>query len=452
MALLPRLFAAGCRDWVSTQLPASFKGVPFEVESEGKLGGRRVHVHEYPAREFWDIEDMGRTTQRVVVAGYVGGALADVHAELLLAACSSFSPGPLILPNRPPIMAVCEQVASTWEADTLGRIGMEMDFVVVSPSLGGIVPILQLSQMVSNIARQSSAIIADQFAVRVNSLSSRAKDTRIPSVARIAAAEAIRVAGLNFIDVRRLAVIEEKDVATRLDASVRYMRKNAVYLAYQGERGDRVDPTDYVRDQQPTVAEFGTVWASSVRDLVRYARNPDAVAEGMASLATFEPPLVTEGPTCQSIRMERAFAGEVAGLVRRTALLGLATAATRRDFISRADAIATRAAIASAFDLEIERTSDEEMHGTSEHLIEEALMATRNAAVDYLTRAGAERPTVVRVSLTGDFPAAVIATSLYRDPSRDREIFLRNRATHPNHMPSDLEVLAPPAVGAPDGV
>ena len=54
-------------------LPASFRGVPFEVKGSSISGGRRTAVHEYPQRDTPFVEDLGRATREVTVEAFVTG-------------------------------------------------------------------------------------------------------------------------------------------------------------------------------------------------------------------------------------------------------------------------------------------------------------------------------------------------------------------------------------------
>src|SRR5262245_24110669 len=107
----------GCRDWVTDQWDAWFNNVPFFVASDARSGGRRIHVHEYPTKEEWDNEDLGRLRQQVDVQAYVVGDGSAQWAELLFAACTAPGWSTLYLPMRAPLRCYCMQVESTFQAD-----------------------------------------------------------------------------------------------------------------------------------------------------------------------------------------------------------------------------------------------------------------------------------------------------------------------------------------------
>ena len=70
-------------DWTDSLRFASFRGVPFEVESVSFSGGRRVAVYEMPGRDQAVTEDLGRKPRIAPFAAYVIGARATRKAILL---------------------------------------------------------------------------------------------------------------------------------------------------------------------------------------------------------------------------------------------------------------------------------------------------------------------------------------------------------------------------------
>lgn len=57
--------------WQDNLHAASFRGVPFAVESGEGTFGRRQAVHEYPYRDSVWVEDMGRATRRITLTGFI---------------------------------------------------------------------------------------------------------------------------------------------------------------------------------------------------------------------------------------------------------------------------------------------------------------------------------------------------------------------------------------------
>lgn len=92
--------------WKSRLQPASFRGVPFSVESDEGIFGRRVQTHEYPNRDNPYTEDLGRATRRFTISAYLIGDDYIDQRDRLIAAVDTPGPGTLVHPNYGE-MAIC---------------------------------------------------------------------------------------------------------------------------------------------------------------------------------------------------------------------------------------------------------------------------------------------------------------------------------------------------------
>ncbi|WP_334473652.1 DNA circularization protein [Arsenophonus sp. PmNCSU2021_1] len=92
--------------WKDNLRPASFRGVPFQVEDDEGTFGRRVQVHEYPNRDKPYTEDLGRATRRFNIGAYLVGDDFFEARDRLIAAIDTPGPGTLVHPYYGEI-AVC---------------------------------------------------------------------------------------------------------------------------------------------------------------------------------------------------------------------------------------------------------------------------------------------------------------------------------------------------------
>jgi prophage DNA circulation protein len=91
---------------------ASFRGLPFFVDSSERAGGRRLVVHEFPLRDAPFVEDLGRKARTFRVEGYVIGDDYLAQRDSLLTALEDVSgPGELIHPHHGALRASCVGVA-----------------------------------------------------------------------------------------------------------------------------------------------------------------------------------------------------------------------------------------------------------------------------------------------------------------------------------------------------
>lgn len=84
--------------WRSRLQRASFRGVPFEVENEEGVFGRRVQVHEYPNRDKPYTEDLGRATRRITINAYLIGDDYPEQRDRLIAAAETAGAATLVHP------------------------------------------------------------------------------------------------------------------------------------------------------------------------------------------------------------------------------------------------------------------------------------------------------------------------------------------------------------------
>lgn len=86
------------RTWRDELHPASFRGVPFHVDSDAMPVGRRTQLHEYPQRDKPLVEDMGRRTRTTKLTAFVIGDDYLVKRDDLLKALDEPGPGELVHP------------------------------------------------------------------------------------------------------------------------------------------------------------------------------------------------------------------------------------------------------------------------------------------------------------------------------------------------------------------
>jgi prophage DNA circulation protein len=96
--------------WRQNLRPASFNGVPFKVELDGKSSGRRIVPHEFPKKNRPWAEDMGRRIRRFVVNAYIVYSPElnpDYQAgrDALIEQLEAEGPGMLVLPTGLEVMS-----------------------------------------------------------------------------------------------------------------------------------------------------------------------------------------------------------------------------------------------------------------------------------------------------------------------------------------------------------
>jgi prophage DNA circulation protein len=85
-------------NWLNDLLPASFRGVPFQVSGTSAEFGRRNETHEYPFRDVPYTEDLGRSARKNKIDAFVIGDDHKEQAEKLVEAIEKEGAGTLMHP------------------------------------------------------------------------------------------------------------------------------------------------------------------------------------------------------------------------------------------------------------------------------------------------------------------------------------------------------------------
>ena len=84
--------------WQDGLLPASFRGIPFFIDSHDAVGGRSAVNHEPPDRESSFAEDMGKMHDGYKITGHLIGDNYFFIRDALIRAMEEKDPGILIHP------------------------------------------------------------------------------------------------------------------------------------------------------------------------------------------------------------------------------------------------------------------------------------------------------------------------------------------------------------------
>jgi hypothetical protein len=126
------------------------------------------------------------------------------------------------------------------------------------------------------------------------------------------------------------------------------------------------------------------------------------------------------------------------GVLSETALaISLIEVMMRRDFPSRPDAVAARAAVSTAIDRVRQKLSGTEASAAQ-------VFSNIEAAVSsYISLLAADLRPLVEIRAQASLPALVWAWKLYADPHRVADLVARANVPHPGFMPLKFEAVAP---------
>ncbi|MGM3216733.1 DNA circularization protein [Pseudomonas sp. PhalM4] len=115
-------------EWRDLRREASFRGVPFWVDSDSVPVGRRTQLHEYPKRDEPMVEDMGRQTREYKFEGFVVGSDFIAQRDRLEAALDIPGPGELVHPWYGRLMVTAGKCEVSHARSELGMTRFTLTF------------------------------------------------------------------------------------------------------------------------------------------------------------------------------------------------------------------------------------------------------------------------------------------------------------------------------------
>ncbi len=413
-------------------LPASYKGVPFYIESAEKTGGRRLAKHEYPNSESWYVEDLGVDTPTFKGTAYLAsdGSFDGVYAdsEALFAACNEGGSGSLVLPPDIFTIAQCDSVTRKFEKDKQGFIAFDLEFIGDDVGFGG-APFTVGAALAARLIAQALVsiidIVADAgvdfFAAERPSYDAReaASDNIRLAVAVIdtAASRAVplpeRAGETPILFDALMKTIDTYDLSSTSAAPAAY---GAVVEAFSNYAISAIETTS-----QPRV----------IADNLQKAILPAIAQPEPVGRATFVGRVADTAYSLEvqsAIAQTNAFTGVLCGMVMAQ---GYADAA----YGNRRDAQITRGRMVATLSAVISQMSPQNPG------VEYLILARNQAAKAIADKMARLKPTQV-LEFNRSLPAPYIAWRLYRDPARSEELAELNSVPHPMFMPSKIEAEA----------
>ena len=148
--------------WLERFLPASFRGIPFGVESHTAAGGRRIEQHEYPNRDKPFAEDLGRRSRGFAVEGWIVGDGYFVQRDLLISACERPGPGLLTHPYLGVHRVACDRYEVSERVDEGRMCRITMTFAESGQSAFP-AAILDLSGALADAASTAIDSVVERF-------------------------------------------------------------------------------------------------------------------------------------------------------------------------------------------------------------------------------------------------------------------------------------------------
>lgn len=383
--------------------PASFRGVPFQVESTDMGAGRRTQVHEYPQRDKPYVEDLGRATRDMGFNAFVIGEDYIAQANKLLSALEEAGPGTLAHPFFGTLTVSLKDSARVSFDVSLGVAKFSLSFVE-SGELEFPTAAASTQSGTRSAADSLDNAAATDFATRFKTkgfqdfVTSAANGTLTDTLGIISSSQV----GKAFTFANDLATSTSTAIALVSDpATLGYKM-----LGMFGLSG---------------LTTSVAAWSNVVRGLSRMGTSSALEEKATPAYTT---------PSRQQANTNTAAVNGlcrqlmIAQAVGASSLVG--TVADSTPNLSHTDMMAVRDELIAAIDKESLTASD---------AVYQALMAARAAVWKDLTTRARDSDRLTTLTPAETTPALVLAYDYYEDATRDADIVARNNIARPGFVP-----------------
>lgn len=392
--------------------PASFRDVPFLVESTGLSAGRRVQVHEYPQRDMPFVEDLGRATRDIEFAALLVGDDYIDQVNDLLAALEEPGPGTLVHPWFGEMQVSLREKSSLTLDSGLGRAVLQLAFVE-SGELEFPMATSSTQQASRNAAAELETSAIDEF---VASFNVQGFQDFVTAAATGNLGNVLGIVGLS--EVGKLL-----GFATGLAQSVSTL---IALVKYPSALGYKLMGMFGLSGIATTIA----AWSNVVRSLSRTTKSSKMKSPPRSRIYT---PSRAQADKNAAAVYTLARQAMIAQAVGASSLVGTKVDSGAVPVASYAEMMAVRNELIAAIDAESLTASD---------AVYTALQDARAAVWQDLTTRARDNARMDTLTPPETLPALVVAYDYYETALRDAEIVARNRIRHPGFVPpAPLKVL-----------
>lgn len=381
---------------------ASFRGVPFLVETSERAGGRRIVTHEFPLRDDPFVEDLGRRARTFKVDGYVLGDDYLVQRDALLTALEDETgPGELVHPYHGVRRAICMTV-SVHEARSDGGIA---NFAIEFAETPAQAPVPTNSPTIDIDATAARTANSTEFLKKYNA-------SGLPSHALASAETAIKNAAAAMKD-KLGPIIDAQQEAAELTGQVALLT---------AETSSLVRAPALILDGFLGAFEF-------LEQTIQNA--PGAVLAALTEAYSVDLGPVVIATTSTRVR-ELANQTALTSALRRFFAIEAATLAPTVPYESIDAALAARDQLTAILDEQAALADDDAYPALVD------LRAQMLAAVP----GGQAFASVLSVTRRTPVPSLVLAYQLYGAVDLEADVIARNAIQHPGFVVGDLKVIS----------
>jgi prophage DNA circulation protein len=414
--------------WINRLLPASFRGIRFNVDEHRERGGRRIDLRQYPYRDTPSTEDLGKEAGLYRIRAYVIASLATQDyidaRDALRKACWAKGPGTLV---HPYLGSVSVNLRSFDMQESVAFGGMAVfDFEFVDSGLTP-GPVLSASTASGLLGGLSSLLSLAVEAYAIGSLIAQR-----PGVLLSIAEGAL---GLLVANLTGLPASIISQVAGVVNGIVNSLTAGStpVTSTVTGLTGDPVAIA--VSDAFSSIAQavIAGLPAAVTSDPVLGLPStlialPADPTQGVAAFATWLPGLAA--PSGLQVPLQTQLQQQLTDLVNGCAVIAVAQIYASTDFSSTAAAAAAKTQLLGMLDARVVAAA-----AADEDALFQGWLGVTGLAIADLVQRAQNLPNLAAYTTQVSLPSAALAQLLLHDGSQADALATLNAAVHPSFMP-----------------
>lgn len=406
--------------WRDNMKPASFKGVPFEIEQHSLSGGRRTISHEYPQRDIPFVEDMGMKQRAFNISAFVIGENYMAVRDRLIKALETKGSGVLVHPYLGTMTVTAEGYSMDETMSDGGMATFNIDFVQseqVKYPENAINPATKINTAGQG-AIAKSAVLADKT-IKTSFMPSDV----LTQLALISAEIAKRMLeeGMN---INRSKVVPTVGISGRISEIDNYLKEanrivnNAVAYA--------VKPASLVYQFTNILSRIPTIVDTPLSAVRTYVRLFDYVFNYFGLLSWIQ----TSSGAQQMKNAQSLRDSVLVSIVSSAALT-----ATEIEFETNQQAYEVRNSLTAMIDSLLNMITDDGVY--------EQVFDLKSSTVIAIPPEGVRLQDVLYVQVNEPMPSLVFVNDQYGDIDNEEDFILRNKIQNPWIVPggSIVEVL-----------
>jgi prophage DNA circulation protein len=384
---------------------ASFRGVPFFVESASRTGGRRTVTHEFPGRDEPVIDDLGRRARSFPVEGYVLGNDYLRHRDALLSALEDVAgPGTLVHPYYGNRRAICTGLTVQETVADGGMARFSIDFSEAPLQVLAPTEEPDLAGDVETSADAALEAVEDELVedFDVDGQPAFAIESLGTELAAVGTAMG---EGLS-------AIVTSTQELARLDVEIQSIASDAASIV-RAPADAIAALVDVLRGLTETIAE-----------------SPRAVLLALMDAYNTASEALAEGDTATRV-LERANQAALSAALRRVMAIEAARLLPSVEYESHEDAVSDRDAVADALEEQAETAGDTSYP---------ALVQLRSDVLRAIPRDELAR--IVTLDLRVATPSILLSYQFYGTTTWEANIVERNQVQHPGFLSGEVKVVS----------